>query len=104
MATHNFLHLWDDRFLYITPAIQSGLTARSSWEIKRKPADFRRYGFFQIGQGYAFTDFRRKHDSDLTTIFLQCAIVRTANSYRSHCPSSMDLLWHGGASRARCRA
>ena len=26
----NFLHLWDDRFLYITPAIQSGLTARSS--------------------------------------------------------------------------
>lgn len=27
---HNFLHLWDDRFLYITPAIQSGLTARSS--------------------------------------------------------------------------
>jgi AraC family transcriptional regulator of arabinose operon len=30
MATHNFLHLWDDRFLYITPAIQSGLTARSS--------------------------------------------------------------------------
>ncbi|SFO07783.1 helix-turn-helix domain-containing protein [Variovorax sp. PDC80] len=31
MATpKNFLHLWDDRFLYITPAIQSGLTARSS--------------------------------------------------------------------------
>jgi AraC-like DNA-binding protein len=30
MATQNFLHLWDDRFLYITPAIQSGLTARSS--------------------------------------------------------------------------
>lgn len=30
MGTHNFLHLWDDRFLYITPAIQSGLTARSS--------------------------------------------------------------------------
>ena len=30
MATRNFLHLWDDRFLYITPAIQSGLTARSS--------------------------------------------------------------------------
>lgn len=26
----NFLHLWDDSFLYITPAIQSGLTARSS--------------------------------------------------------------------------
>ena len=30
MATQNFLHLWDDRFLYSTPAIQSGLTARSS--------------------------------------------------------------------------
>lgn len=30
MASQNFLHLWDDRFLYITPAIQSGLTARSS--------------------------------------------------------------------------
>jgi AraC-like DNA-binding protein len=30
MAMHNFLHLWDDRFLYVTPAIQSGLTARSS--------------------------------------------------------------------------
>jgi AraC-like DNA-binding protein len=31
MATQqNFLHLWDDRFLYITPAIQSGLTSRSS--------------------------------------------------------------------------
>lgn len=30
MATQNFLHLWDDRFLYITPSIQSGLTARSS--------------------------------------------------------------------------
>jgi len=26
----NYLHLWGDRFLYITPAIQSGLTARSS--------------------------------------------------------------------------
>ncbi|MDF3835705.1 AraC family transcriptional regulator [Cupriavidus basilensis] len=26
----NFLHFWDDRFLYITPAIQSGLTERSS--------------------------------------------------------------------------
>lgn len=25
----SFLHLWDDRLLYITPAIQSGLTARS---------------------------------------------------------------------------
>ncbi len=30
MGTPNFLHLWDDRFLYLTPAIQSGLTARSS--------------------------------------------------------------------------
>lgn len=30
MPAHNQLHLWDDRFLYITPAIQSGLTARSS--------------------------------------------------------------------------
>jgi len=30
MATRNFLHLWDDRFLYITQNIQSGLTARSS--------------------------------------------------------------------------
>jgi AraC family transcriptional regulator of arabinose operon len=30
MATQqNFLHLWDDRFLYITPAIHSGLTALS---------------------------------------------------------------------------
>lgn len=26
----NFLHLWDDSFLYVTPAIHSGLTARSS--------------------------------------------------------------------------
>lgn len=26
----NFLHLWEDSFLYITPTIQSGLTARSS--------------------------------------------------------------------------
>lgn len=30
MPTPNHLHLWDDRFFYITPAIQSGLTARSS--------------------------------------------------------------------------
>ena len=30
MATSNHLHLWEDRFFYITPAIQSGLTARSS--------------------------------------------------------------------------
>lgn len=30
MPAHNQLHLWEDRFLYITPAIQSGLTARSS--------------------------------------------------------------------------
>ncbi|GKS90278.1 AraC family transcriptional regulator [Acidovorax sp. SUPP2539] len=30
MPTPNQLHLWDDRFFYITPAIQSGLTARSS--------------------------------------------------------------------------
>jgi len=30
MAQHNFLHLWDDRFLYITPAIRSGLTVRTS--------------------------------------------------------------------------
>ncbi|PIF77434.1 AraC family transcriptional regulator [Variovorax sp. 54] len=30
ITRHNSLHLWDDRFLYITPAIQSGLTARSS--------------------------------------------------------------------------
>lgn len=30
MPTANHLHLWDDRFFYITPAIQSGLTARSS--------------------------------------------------------------------------
>lgn len=30
MPTSNHLHLWEDRFFYITPAIQSGLTARSS--------------------------------------------------------------------------
>ncbi|MDM0075622.1 AraC family transcriptional regulator [Variovorax sp. J2P1-59] len=30
MGQHNFLHLWDDRFLYLTPEIHSGLTARSS--------------------------------------------------------------------------
>lgn len=30
MPIDNQLHLWDDCFLYITPAIQSGLTARSS--------------------------------------------------------------------------
>ena len=30
MPTPNHLHLWEDRFFYITPAIQSGLTARSS--------------------------------------------------------------------------
>lgn len=30
MPATNLLHLWDDSFLYITPAIQSGLTARSS--------------------------------------------------------------------------
>lgn len=30
MPAQNQLHLWDDRFLYITPAIQSGLTTRSS--------------------------------------------------------------------------
>ena len=29
-TAQNFLHLWDDSFLYVTPAIQSGLTARSS--------------------------------------------------------------------------
>ncbi|WP_219214352.1 helix-turn-helix domain-containing protein [Variovorax boronicumulans] len=27
---NNYLHLWDDRFLYITPSIHSGLTARPS--------------------------------------------------------------------------
>ena len=30
MPARTSLHLWDDRFLYVTPAIQSGLTARSS--------------------------------------------------------------------------
>lgn len=30
MGRHNYLHLWDDRFLYLTPEIHSGLTARSS--------------------------------------------------------------------------
>lgn len=30
MPIENQLHLWDNRFLYITPAIQTGLTARSS--------------------------------------------------------------------------
>lgn len=30
MGQHNYLHLWDDRFLYLTPEIHSGLTARSS--------------------------------------------------------------------------
>ena len=30
MSARTSLHLWDDRFLYVTPAIQSGLTARSS--------------------------------------------------------------------------
>ncbi|AVS91944.1 AraC family transcriptional regulator [Paracidovorax avenae] len=30
MSTTNQLHLWDDRFFYITEAIQSGLTARAS--------------------------------------------------------------------------
>lgn len=30
MPATNQLHLWDDRFFYITPTIQSGLTARSS--------------------------------------------------------------------------
>ncbi|MCY1205390.1 YSIRK-targeted surface antigen transcriptional regulator [compost metagenome] len=30
MTAQNFLHLWDRSFLYITPAIESGLTARSS--------------------------------------------------------------------------
>ncbi|SFQ16747.1 transcriptional regulator, AraC family [Variovorax sp. PDC80] len=30
MGTQNYLHLWDDRFLYITPTIRSGLTARPS--------------------------------------------------------------------------
>ena len=30
MPAKTHLHLWDDRFLYVTPDIQSGLTARSS--------------------------------------------------------------------------
>lgn len=30
MAAQNFLHLWDSSFLYVTPAIESDLTARSS--------------------------------------------------------------------------
>lgn len=30
MPTKTSLHLWDDRFLYVTPDIQTGLTARSS--------------------------------------------------------------------------
>jgi len=30
MDPHNQLHLWDDRFLYVTPEIHSGLTARST--------------------------------------------------------------------------
>jgi len=30
MPAVNHLHLWADRFFYVTPAIQSGLTARSS--------------------------------------------------------------------------
>ena len=30
MPAKTHLHLWDDRFLYVTPEIQSGLTARSS--------------------------------------------------------------------------
>ncbi|WP_225784145.1 hypothetical protein [Xenophilus sp. Marseille-Q4582] len=29
-TARNFLHLWDDSFLYVTPAIHSGQTARSS--------------------------------------------------------------------------
>lgn len=29
MSSRSYLHLWDDRLLYVTPAIQSGLTARS---------------------------------------------------------------------------
>lgn len=29
MSSRSYLHLWDDRFLYVTPAIQSGLTTRS---------------------------------------------------------------------------
>lgn len=30
MPIANHLHLWSDRFLYVTPSIQSGLTARSA--------------------------------------------------------------------------
>jgi AraC family transcriptional regulator of arabinose operon len=30
MGPRNHLHLWDDRFLYVTPEIHSGLTARST--------------------------------------------------------------------------
>ncbi|MCR6474676.1 helix-turn-helix domain-containing protein [Variovorax sp. ZS18.2.2] len=30
MTAQNFLHLWDSSFLYVTPAIESDLTARSS--------------------------------------------------------------------------
>jgi len=33
VPSRSFLHLWDDRFLYVTPAIQSGLTARSSFTL-----------------------------------------------------------------------
>jgi len=28
MSEQSLLHLWDDGFIYITPGIQSGLTAR----------------------------------------------------------------------------
>ncbi|MBS0452271.1 MAG: helix-turn-helix transcriptional regulator [Proteobacteria bacterium] len=38
MGQNNYLHLWDDRFLYLTPEIHSGLTARSSATLLVAPA------------------------------------------------------------------
>ena len=38
MGQHNYLHLWNDRFLYLTPEIHSGLTARSSATLLVSPA------------------------------------------------------------------